>query len=170
MFICLSSLCITFVIISKLLFTYIYIYIYIYNTHQFKKQAPAPQRCARGVCASPSRRLNSHFSARAGLTVSLTRYHWEVMKNNGISLRRSRYSSPHLAPSTASRQLMHVHTCGSPYSHAPVTYLFRDACQEGSDDGKIGVHPFNSRRRGTYLEHISSAKFGYNVPVIASVK
>ena len=45
------------------------------------------------------------FSARAGLNASLVTYHWEVSSEAKISLRRSRYSGPHLAPRTASRQL-----------------------------------------------------------------
>ena len=38
------------------------------------------------------------------LTFSLVKYHWEVSSEAQISLRRFRYSSPHLAPRTASRQ------------------------------------------------------------------
>ena len=37
------------------------------------------------------------------LTCSLMKYHREVSSEARISLRRSRYSSPHLAPRTASR-------------------------------------------------------------------
>ena len=40
------------------------------------------------------------------VTFFFMNYHWEMSSEANISLRRSRYSSPHLAPRTASRQFM----------------------------------------------------------------
>ena len=43
------------------------------------------------------------------LTFSLMICHWEVSSETQSSLRSSRYSSPHLAPRTASRQYIILH-------------------------------------------------------------
>ena len=68
-------------------------------------------RAVRDMQRGPDHPEGSHtsrwcldFSARAGLHVFPLTYHWEVSSEAQTYLRRSSYSSPHLAPLTASRQ------------------------------------------------------------------
>ena len=78
------------------------------------RSGKSSERHAEG--ARPPRRrkyISVIFGPRPEQALMFSRmtYHREVSSEAQISLRRSRHSSPHLAPRTASRQIEQIWTC-----------------------------------------------------------